>query len=319
MTRRILRRVAVAMLLVPLVATVLFFLMHLAPGDPVFVLAGEDVRPEALDNLRRLYGLDRPLGEQYVRWLGNVLRWDWGQSIPTGRPTATILAEALPNSLLLGFVATVISFSVALLLALAAVYWRDGWIDHAIRIGSLIFYSTPAFWLALLAIWLFSYQLGWLPASGILSPGRSEVRGTADVLDMAWHLILPAGVLGLSGMAGTLRILRGELLEAMGRDYARTARAKGLSRARTLGVHALRNALVPAAQLLRTSASRPPQRRADHRGGLRLARPGEGGDGCDPHPRLPGGAGDHRAQQHPRHSRQPPRRPPTHGPRPTGA
>lgn len=226
----LLRRLAASLLLLYLIITITFFLIHLAPGDPVHLTEDQRITREQRDRLYRLYHLDRPLPEQYLAWLSAVaLHGDWGISFSQQRPVTVVIADFFPNTLLLAGSALLVEYSAGLLLGIAAARRRGGAADLVIRIVSLLLFAQPAFWLGLMAILLFSYVWPIFPASG--------------------HLALPALVLGIRSMGSTIRFMRGSLLEVMDRDFIRAARAKGLSETRVVWVHGLRNALTPMIQL----------------------------------------------------------------------
>lgn len=251
MSRALLSRLGSAVLLLYLVLTATFFLIHLAPGDPAAMFAGEHETGRSTGRLRELWGLDRPLHEQYLAWLGAVvLHADWGHSFTHGRPVVQVIASTLPATALLGMTALLVQFGVGLTLGVAAARRRDRRADGAIRFGSLLLYSTPTFWLGLMAILLFAYAVPILPPSHMRSIGGGDLTGWRAALDVARHLVLPAAVLGLTAAGGTVRYVRNRMVEELDRDYIRTARAKGLSEGRVVWVHALRNALVPVVQLL---------------------------------------------------------------------
>ena len=245
----LLRRLAASLLLLGVVTSVIFFLVHLAPGDPTEIFEGQRINPEQREHLRRLYGLDRPLAEQYVRWLAALARGDLGISLSQQRPVTAALAEALPPTLLLAAAALVVEHAVALLLGIAAARRRDGVADHVIRVASLVFFSQPPFWIALMLVLLFSYVWPVLPAGHMHSVNADLMSPLERTLDLLRHLILPAFALGLYNSGATLRFVRGSLIEVMGMDYIRTARAKGLSERRVVWVHGLRNALTPLIQI----------------------------------------------------------------------
>jgi peptide/nickel transport system permease protein len=245
----LLRRLTAALLLLLLVASLTFFVIHLAPGDPANILEGRRITQEHRDHLRRLYGLDRPLGEQYIRWIGALSRGDLGISLSQQRPVVAVIAEAFPATLLLATAAIVVEFGTALLLGIAAARKRDGFADHIIRVVSLFFFAQPSFWLGLMLILLFSYTWPLLPASHMHSIDAELMSPSGRALDLLRHLILPAFALGLYNAGGTLRFVRGSLIEVMGMDYIRAARAKGLSERRVVWVHGLRNILTPLVQL----------------------------------------------------------------------
>jgi peptide/nickel transport system permease protein len=249
----LLRRLAASLLLLFLIATGTFFLVRLAPGDPIDLFEGRRITREQREHLHRLYGLDRPLGEQYVRWLGALVRGDLGISLSQQRPVANAIAEAFPATLLLATAAVVVEYGAALLLGVAAARRRGGWADQIIRIGSMIFYSQPPFWIGLMLILLFAYVWRVLPSSHMHSVDADLMSPAGRTLDLLRHLILPALAIGLYNAGATLRFVRGSLIEILGTDYIRTARAKGLSERRVLWVHGLRNALTPLLQLFALS------------------------------------------------------------------
>lgn len=250
MTAYLLRRAAASLLLLFLLLTVLFFLLHLAPGDPVELISDPRMPPEQRQALAHLYGLDRPLGEQYLAWISDVvLHGDWGASFIHRRPAARVLLEALPATALLAVAALLVDYSLALLFGMIAARRRETAADHAIRAGSLFFYSLPAFWLGLMATLLFAYAWPLFPAGHMRSAGGYALPWAARQLDLLWHLALPAGVLGVAMTGATIRLLRGSLLEVLGQDYVLAARARGLPERRVLFVHGLRNAAVPLVQL----------------------------------------------------------------------
>ena len=246
----LIRRLAAAILLL-LVLTLTFFLIHLFPGDPAIMLAGERGTAESLRRLRHVYGLDRPLAVQYLLWLkAVVLSWDWGSSISQGRPVVRVVGQALGPTLILTGAALGVQYLVGVPLGVAAARRRGGALDAGLRIGSLLFYSMPLFWLGLMAILLFSFTWPILPASHIHSVASETLGAWASFLDLLRHLVLPALVLGLASAGATVRFVRNRMIEALEGDYVRTARAKGLTERRVVWVHALRNALVPVIQLL---------------------------------------------------------------------
>jgi peptide/nickel transport system permease protein len=250
LTRYLVRRLAAALLLVLLVVTLTFFLLHLAPGDPFAELTADPRVPDAVkQRLMRLYGLDRPLPEQYVTWLGAAVRGDWGISLSRRAPVTRVIGEALPATALLATAALVVEYLLALPLGVWAARRRGRLADHLIRIGSLTFNSVPVFWLALMAVLAFSFLVPVFPASHMHSPDADRLTAAGRLADLVHHLALPALVLGFAAAGGTSRFVRNSLLEVLGQDYIRTARAKGLGEGRVVLVHGLRNALAPIVQL----------------------------------------------------------------------
>lgn len=246
----LLRRVGGSLVLLFLVLTLTFFLIHLAPGDPAHLLLDPQTPESIREQMRHLWGLDRPLGEQYLSWLGAALRGDWGTSLNYQEPVTGILARVFPNTLVLAVAAALVAFGLGVPLGLWAARKQNRTPDHALRFVSFLFYSLPTFWLALMAILLFSYALPILPAAHMRSPGSEHLASGTRLVDLLYHLVLPATVLGVSFTGAVIRFVRNSVLETLDQDYLRTARAKGLSERRVLWVHALRNALVPVIQLL---------------------------------------------------------------------
>jgi peptide/nickel transport system permease protein len=249
-TAWLVRRLAASIAIVFAVVTITFFVSHLAHGSPVEPGPDQDVDPVAVARLRQQFGLDRPLPVQYVLYVRNVLRGDLGESFRLRRPVAAALADAVPPTLTLTGAALVIDFLLGLALGVyqAARARRFG--DVALGNIALFFNSVPTFWLGLILLLVFGQWLHWFPVGGridrVLCPTVSGGRCVADLL---WHLVLPALTLGLVGAAGTARYQRAAMLEVIGQDYVRTARAKGLAERRVVLVHALRNALLPGITL----------------------------------------------------------------------
>lgn len=253
MMRFLARRLAASALLLWLLLTFLFFVLHLAPGSPLVSAPGRS-SPEARQRMVELYKLDRPLPEQYTAWISAaLLHGDLGFSYAQRRPVTAVIGEALPNTLILACAAFFIDLALGIPLGILAAWRRESRLDHAIRGISLLLYSVPSFWLALMAMLLFSLVWPIFPPGNMLSPGASALPWHERLPDLALHLVLPAAILGLAGCGSTIRLVRSSLLEVLGRDYIRTARAKGLSESRVLVVHALRNAVVPLIQVAGTA------------------------------------------------------------------
>jgi len=249
----LLRRLAASLLILLLVLTLAFFFLHLLPGAPVHLFEGQRLTLAQRRNMERIYGLDRPLPEQYLVWISSVARWDWGTSLSQQRPVSTVLREALPATADLALAALAVEYALALLLGIASARRRGSALDHAVRVVTLLLFSQPVFWLGLMAILLFSYVWPVLPAGHMHSVDADLMSPAGRLLDLARHLLLPALVIGLSTTGGTARYLRASLIEVMSQDYIRTARAKGLSERRVVWVHGLRNAVVPLIQVFAIS------------------------------------------------------------------
>ncbi|MBI4161845.1 MAG: ABC transporter permease [Acidobacteria bacterium] len=241
-----LRRLGAAIPILLAVLTLTFFLIHLAPGDPLALYESPDIDPDARDRMRRIYGLDDPLPVQYFRWLWQFcLRGEFGVSFQAHRPVATLLAEAVPNTLLLAGVALVLGFGLGGVAGVAAARRAGSRSDHALTVLTLALYSIPGFLLAHELILVFSLWLGWLPPSHTASVGAASLPLPARLLDRIAHLILPAATLAVGPAATAARFARAAVLEVTNQDFIRTARSKGVSEPRVFGRHALRNALLP--------------------------------------------------------------------------
>jgi peptide/nickel transport system permease protein len=256
MAKFLIGRLAAAFLLLYLVLTLTFFLVHVAPGDPVSLFEDKNRTAAQHAYLLHLYGLDRPLPVQYLTWLSAVaLHGDWGISFSAQRPVVALVAEALPNTLLLAGAALVVEYGLGLLLGVWAARRPGTVTDHLIRFLSLLVYSQPVFWLGLMAILLFSLAFPILPASHMRSVDAGEMGTVARFADLGRHMVLPVLVIGLRGAAQSARFVRGSLLDVLSREYILTARAKGLSERRVVWVHGLRNALLPLIQIFALSFS----------------------------------------------------------------
>jgi peptide/nickel transport system permease protein len=230
--------------------TLLFFLMRAAPGDPLArVSESRPISPAELALLRTRYGLDQPLGSQFIAFVSGLVRGDLGVSIEYGRPVTALLSERLPATLLLGGSVLLINFTVGLWLGVRQSVRRGGREDRWLTALSLAGYAMPSFWLGLVLAWLFSIKLRLLPAAGMQDPLVSLGAGLLTrVADTLRHLILPTVTLSVVSIAATMRYQRTAMLEALGQSYITTARAKGLSETEVTW-HAWRNALFPVITL----------------------------------------------------------------------
>ena len=248
MLRFVLRRLGAAAILLFLVLTATFFLIHIAPGEPARLFDNPTITKEQQQELRRLYGLDKPLGVQYLLWMSAAVRGDWGSSITFGRPAFDVLMERMPNTLLLVLAAVLVEHALGLGLGLAAAARAGSFVDRWIRYLSVLMFSIPVFWLALLAIELLAVRWSWFPINQMRSEGAQALPPIPRLLDLLHHLALPALILGVARAGAVARFVRNGLLEVLSQDYIRTARAKGLHPARVLWVHALPNSLIPLVQ-----------------------------------------------------------------------
>ena len=246
----LLRRVGAALLTVLAVVTLVFFAIHLAPGTPFLPSGDRPLDPAVEAGLRARFGLDRPLGAQYVSYLGALARGDLGESFSQQRPVGEALAQALPNTLALAGSALAVDFVLGTLLGVLMAARAGRRSDRWLGAVTLVVYALPTFWLGLLLLLAFGQWLHWLPVGGVTDPVLYGALGFGGrMADRLRHLLLPALSLGLVGAAGTARFQRAAMLDALGQGFVRTARAGGLSERRVLG-HALRNALLPSITLL---------------------------------------------------------------------
>ena len=238
MGRFLVRRLAALVPTLFLVSVLIFGLQQLLPGDPAIAMAGEERDPAAIAYLRAKFHLDDPVPVRYGYWLRGVLHGDLGDSVRIQKPVTELIAEKLPVTLELAALAMAIALAIGIGAGVASAALRDTKWDYAANLFALWGLSTPNFWLGILMILLFSVKLGWLPATGYVSPWE-DLRGNLATM------IMPAFVLGNAIAAVLMRHTRSAMLQVLSSDYIRTARAKGLASRRVLLRHALRNALIP--------------------------------------------------------------------------
>jgi peptide/nickel transport system permease protein len=241
-------RVLALALVLALMSLIVFSFVHLIPGDPVVAMLGTEVDQTTQQSLRRAMGLDRPIPAQYALWVGRALHGDFGRSVRTHEPVSAILAQKLPVTLELTLAAVVVGLCIALPAGVLAATRRNSVVDLGAMGISLAGVSIPSFWLGVMLILLFSLHWPLFPSIGYVPFSR-------DPASAVRHLVLPAVTLGL-GLAGTLtRMIRSDVLEELGREYVRTARAKGLRFGRVINRHVLRNALLPTLTVLGVQVS----------------------------------------------------------------
>ncbi|MEJ2239858.1 MAG: ABC transporter permease, partial [Gemmatimonadales bacterium] len=245
----ILKRLLLAIPLLLGIATITFFILHLAPGDPMDMYLEPRFRrqmnPEVIELIRAKYGLDQPVYIQYVKWIGNLATGDLGESFRHRRPVADLMVERIPYTLQLSILALLFDALIGIALGIfSAVKQYTRW-DKSVTVGSLIVYSMPGFWLALMLVLVFSVNLGWFPTSQTRSLDYELLSWSGKVLDRLWHLVLPVFVLGVASAAGTARYMRNRLLEVLSEEYVLAVRARGLRERAVILKHALRNALIP--------------------------------------------------------------------------
>jgi len=250
MTAYIIRRILTGLLVLLIVTIFVFLVVRLLPGDPLVIFMGQSytgqqqrISPEELEALRHYWGLDRPLYVQYFDWLGDILRGDLGNSIKVNVPISTLIAERMPRTMYIGFVTLLFSSVGGILVGIVCALRRGTWLDNTLTTVANIGMVIPVFWLALLLMYLFSYQLHWLPTSGWVNP-----------FDDFWGhikcMIMPFSAMAVGSVAGLARIVRSCMLEVLGADYIRTAWAKGLTEQVIVVRHQMRNAMIPVVTML---------------------------------------------------------------------
>ena len=256
MAAYIARRLLGAIPLVLGIATIIFFVVNLAPGDPTALFFNQNVPPEVLEQIRRNFGLDQPLLVRYWKWLTSFFTGDFGYSFAHSRPVADIILETLGPTLILAGCTLVLIFAAGIATGVIQAVKQHRPADRILSITSLFFYSMPSFWLGLMLMLLFSLKAHeWgmpfaLPPTGMTSVDYEFLGFWGKVGDRASHLVLPVMTLSLVMAAGIARYTRGQMLEVIHQDYIRTARAKGLPGRTVVMKHALRNSLLPVITLL---------------------------------------------------------------------
>lgn len=241
--RFLLKRMAGAAVVLVIVAVLVFLLTRLASGDPMALLLGDQATAVDIAKARTQYGLDKPLPAQFALWVGELLQGNLGQSIFLQRPVAQALLERAEPTLFLALFAVAIAALIGVPCGMAAAIWRGSAADQVLSGLAMLGASIPSFWMGLILIQFFAVHLGWFPASGYGDPGM----GLGQRL---YHLALPAMVLGLLNSALIIRFTRASMLDILGEDFVRTARAKGLPERVVMVNHVLRNALVPIITVL---------------------------------------------------------------------
>ena len=229
-----------------IISLIIFLLIRVMPVDPIYSMIGEDseaLTPEIREKMANELGLNDPLPVQYFNWMKDMLTGDWGKSFQNKRPVAQELASRLPHTLQLALAAFIVSLILGVVAGVVAALKRNTFLDFFATSGAMFGIAVPDFWFALMLILLFSVTLGWLPVFGSALIWEEPAKGLK-------HLILPAAALGLNGAATIMRQTRSALLEVMGEDYIRTARAKGLFEGKVVWIHAFRNSMLPVVTIL---------------------------------------------------------------------
>ncbi|HZP95580.1 MAG TPA: ABC transporter permease [Candidatus Limnocylindria bacterium] len=239
MSSYLLRRLASFIPVLVFISILVFSLLHLAPGDPVDMIVGEDrPGPDVIAAIRAQYGFDDPLPVQYLRWASHAAVGDLGYSYRSRQPVTHLIFERLPATLELSVLSILLGLAIALPLGIVAALRRGTWIDAAASVIAALGISMPAFWIGILLIYLFALALRWLPPSGYVSPAE-------DLVANLRLMVLPVITLGVGYGAMLTRYVRASMLECLGLDFVRTARAKGLAESRVVVGHVLRSALIP--------------------------------------------------------------------------
>jgi len=234
----VIRRLFSTLLVMAMVAVFVFLLLHLSPGDPAAIIAGDNATPEAIDGIRQKLGLSDPLPVQFVRWIGHVLQGDLGVSIFSNEPVLKLVGQRLEPTLSLALTTLVVAVTLAISFGVLAAWKAGTWIDRVLMVISVVGFSVPTFVVGYLLIYLFAIELRWLPVQGY-TPMSEGLDGWAR------NLVLPSMALGLAYIALIARITRASMLDVLSEDYIRTAKAKGVADESMLLKHALKNAGVP--------------------------------------------------------------------------
>ena len=249
MTKYVVRRLLQAIPILIGISVIAFLIVNLAPGSPIDRFRSGRVSPQVVENLIRLYGLDKPLLEQFVSWFTAFWQFPfnenaWGFSFVDGRPVRDKIFERIGTTFELMGTALVVTMIVAIPVGILSAVKQYSWADKIITLFATIGYAMPSFWLGLMLLFIFAFQLKLFPLYGRHTPGRD------DFPDLVWHLVLPVTSLAIQQIAGWSRYMRSSMLEVLHQDYMRTAQAKGLPPSRVLFKHGMRNALIPIITLL---------------------------------------------------------------------
>jgi peptide/nickel transport system permease protein len=251
--RYLIRRLAILIPTFIGITLVCFAVIHLAPGSPTDLQTqmNPDITPQAIEQLNKHYGLDKPLTVRYLLWMKNLARLDFGNSISSdARPVWDKIKERLPITIYINISSMIIIFMAAIPLGVVSALRRGSVLDRSITVFVFIGFSVPGFWLALICMDLFGVRLGWLPISGIHSAEYAGLSIVGKIADTTRHLFLPVFISAFGSLAGMSRYMRSSMLEIIRQDYILTARAKGLPERTVIYKHAMRNALLPVITIL---------------------------------------------------------------------
>ncbi len=246
MASYLIRRVLTSLIILFGILTITFFIIRLAPGEPISLFENPSIDSTSRELIRHAYGLDQPIHIQYYRWLTSLLfSGNFGYSLVQNKPVSQILLHAIPNTIILMSAAILINFILGIFIGVVSAARKFSKFDHALSIAGLTIYSLPLFWLSLITILLFAYLIPIFPPSHMYSIGAESMGMLQKMLDLFKHLFLPALCLGVTAAATTARFTRAGLIEILNEDFIRTARAKGISEKHIITKHSLRNALLP--------------------------------------------------------------------------
>ncbi len=252
MSKYIARRIGQMLIVLIGISIISFAIMQLAPGDPIELLADRNATPAEKAHIRELYGLDRPLYVQYFSWISKVVQGDFGNSYVTGKPVLQMIAERLPATLALNFIAMIIIYLLAIPIGMLSALRQYSWFDQISTTLAFLGRAIPQFWFALLLIYLVGMKVDFIEIAGMATYGVEWGKEAFFTVfkDRLSYIILPLTVLVFSGMAGIVRYMRASMLDVVNQDYIRTARAKGLSERKVVTGHAMRNAMLPIVTLI---------------------------------------------------------------------
>ncbi len=253
MIKYILKRLLSMIPLLIGITIICFFVINLAPGNAADMRVSMNPKysETAREKFEKMYGLDKPIYEQYFIWLSKFIRFDFGESFATdGKKVTEKIGERLPITIGLNVISMLFIFIIALPLGIASAYWQNSFFDRASTIFVFIGFAVPTFWLALICMYFFGVQLGLLPISGLTSYNYDSLSPLGKLLDLTKHLILPVSISVFGSLAGISRFARSSTLEVMGEEYITAARARGVPEKTVLFKHALRNSLLPVITIL---------------------------------------------------------------------
>lgn len=249
MRQYILRRLLISIAVLAVVSIIVFTLMHMQPGNPYSSMINPNTSPAVYEQMLQRMGYYDPLPIKYVRWLGRLLHGDLGYSITSGKQVGDLIMDRLGNTLLLTGTSLIISLIVGTILGVWTAFKRNSFFDNLVTLISIICFSIPTFFIGLLLIRIFAFDLRWLPSSGIIDL-RSSTDGWGRILDVARHLILPASTLALTQVTFFQRYIRLTMVDILQAEYITAAQAKGMTLSEAVRKHGIKNALIPFFTLL---------------------------------------------------------------------